>query len=419
MISNYSYFVQETGVYYIQKRILKGDYMTVQIYDHHPYASEYMAKIIKSDQDDKGLYLILDKTIFYPEGGGQPSDLGSINGIQVLDVQKVNGEIRHYVMEEIKDEDVDLSIDFKRRFVLMQNHLGQHIFSSVMEKLYSGNTVGFHIGDDYVTVDIDKKLNKKDIDEAENFANEIIVSNLKIHAHYPTDSELKAMPLRKQPKFTENIRVIEIDKFDFSPCGGVHPNTTGEVNLIKVRKFENYKSGVRIEFVCGGWALEDFKNKNEWIYTLAQSLSVKPNEVTSSVERLKDETSSLKKQIKALNNQLLDYKIKDIESNIQTLEGYRCTILNDESLTMDALRNIGTRLTKDKEKSVCLLTNNNQIIISASKDTELKIGTFFKENISKKGGKGGGNDYSAQGALNSLDANNIIEQFKMHLKNDL
>ena len=241
--------------------------MTVKHYNTNAYIKEFQAKVVALVDRTEGNAIVLDATYFYPEGGGQPCDLGMIDGVKIKDVIIEDDIIYHITDESIHhltvDQSIDCTIDFDRRFAFMQQHTGQHILSSCAEKLFDANTIGFHMGEDYVTVDLDKKLSNEDVDAIENMANAIIFANKAVMAHYPTSEELSKMPLRKQPKVTENIRVIEVDGIDFSPCGGTHTKSTAEVGLLKVKRIETYKAGIRIEFGCGIYALNSFKKRNE------------------------------------------------------------------------------------------------------------------------------------------------------------
>ena len=270
--------------------------MTVKHYNTNAYIKEFQAKVVALVDRTEGNAIVLDATYFYPEGGGQPCDLGMIDGVKIKDVIIEDDIIYHITDASIHhltvDQSIDCTIDFERRFAFMQQHTGQHILSSCAEKLFDANTIGFHMGDDYVTVDLDKKLSNEDVDAMENMANAIIFANKAVMAHYPTSEELSKMPLRKQPKVTENIRVIEVDGIDFSPCGGTHTKTTAEVGLLKIKRIETYKAGIRVEFGCGIYALNSFKKRNETINGLMRLFSIQDSDVVSFCEQMLENQKS-------------------------------------------------------------------------------------------------------------------------------
>ncbi|MBF4694897.1 alanyl-tRNA editing protein [Fusibacter ferrireducens] len=378
--------------------------------------------------------LILSETYFYPEGGGQPSDIGEIQGINIVDVQIENEVIYHIVAFDDEEKAKNLSgevhckIDWENRFALMQQHAGQHILSASAEKLFGANTVGFHIGKDYITIDLDQKLSSQDVSAMETLANQVLNQNIRIIAHYPDAEALSKMPLRKQPKVTENIRVIEVEGFDFSPCGGLHVKRTGEIGIIKVKKVENYKQGIRIEFVCGQFALAVFNARNNMINDLSTLLSVKDNEIVDFVKQLIENAKKDKKEIDELKTQLMALEIADLVAVFEDVEGIKVIRLEEEQLSMNALRTKVQMLCQNPNFIVLAMSiegDKCHIVLSKSKDdpanlSNIEMNAFFKTYGQMIGLKGGGNAYMAQGGTTpDQDINAFFESIEADIQNHM
>ena len=228
-----------------------------KLYYENSYDKSFTAEIINITEKNNEFHIELDNTLFYPEGGGQPCDIGFIESSAVDYVYEENGTIYHVTKQKpIKIHKAKCSINWDRRFDYMQHHLGQHILSASILELFNSNTVSVHMGEAYSTLDIDKLLTLKDMEAAETLANKVVQDNLTIDILYPTKSELKKLALRRvPPKTNEAIRIVKIGDFDLTPCCGIHPNTTLQVQLIKIMKIEKHKTGSRITFMCGKRAL--------------------------------------------------------------------------------------------------------------------------------------------------------------------
>jgi len=402
--------------------------MTVKHYNTNAYIKEFQAKVVALVDRTEGNAIVLDATYFYPEGGGQPCDLGMIDGVKIKDVIIEDDIIYHITDASIHhltvDQSIDCTIDFDRRFAFMQQHTGQHILSSCAEKLYDANTIGFHMGEDYVTIDLDKKLSNEDVDAIENMANAIIFANKAVMAHYPTSEELSKMPLRKQPKVTENIRVIEVDGIDFSPCGGTHTKTTAEVGLLKIKRIETYKAGIRIEFGCGIYALNSFKKRGETINSLMRLFSIQDSEVVSFCMQLLENQKSDRLMISDLKEQLYRLQVahllanyeEDLEADIKVIS------LLENPMSMNDLRFKTSLICEQDNNIVIAVASENDkthFVLAKSKnlDNVFDMGALFKAHIAPHGIKGGGNPFVAQGGINqALDAQTLIESIETALQ---
>lgn len=276
--------------------------MKYKLYLENPYLREVQARIIDKKYENDKYYLKLDKTIFYPHlSGGQPRDTGTINGIKVEDVYEEDSQIIHVIEENVHSDKVTLSIDWSTRVDNMQQHTGQHLLSAAFYKLFNGDTVGFHIGSEYVYIDINiPDMTWEQAEKIEVYVNKIITSNFPIKAYYMGLNELESIPMRKKPTVISNIRIVEIDGIDFSPCAGTHLQNTGEIGMIKIRKWKKYKGNIRVEFVCGNRALTDYSWKNKDLNEIALLLSSKDKDVLEKVKLLYAQKKELEKQIRKL-----------------------------------------------------------------------------------------------------------------------
>lgn len=372
------------------------------MFHKNTYIKEFNANIVKIIEKDDILHLELNQTAFYPEGGGQPSDIGFIGDIEVSHVVEENEKIYHVVDRlPSKLEHVKCCINWEKRFDHMQQHLGQHILSTAFQKLYDANTIGFHLSSNSLTIDIDKTLSYEDIEKVEYFANQLTFNDLTVEILYPTQEEISNLPLRKTPSVTENIRVVKLDDFDYSPCCGTHPNRTGEVGLIKIKKFEKYKSGLRIEFACGNRALKDYQIKNEIVTSLSSTLSVKHDEILSSLNRINDELNTLKKEKKYLHEQLMYFQAKDMLNNAFRVNNTKIVKKIFSDRDFNEIKQLSTALiNNDNTVAIFGVASDDkaQLIFSRSKDlNNINMNDILKECIPLINGKGGGSPFSAQG----------------------
>ena len=413
--------------------IVKGRklYMTQKLYYENLYSKEFDAKIISITQDLNGnSEIILDKTLFYPSGGGQPCDLGFINNIEVLDVHEENENIIHVL--KTSDENtlsenqiVHGIIDWNRRFEFMQQHLGEHIFAGCLYNLHQLHTARMRIEGDNVSLDIDTQINWDFIQESESLANEIIWQNLPVEISFPDMDEIKKFARKLPPENTNSeIRIVKIQGVDYVPCCGTHVKNTGEVGLIKITSIENHKGGTRIYLKCGRAAYR-------WLDSLH-------HEVRKAETELVCGDSSLVEKILILKNQIHDAKIERenlithfLEPVAENLK-FNSEIFNNTKIITHVMQNSN----QDEVKHLfrLLTVENNFAVLIAGVNSEGIFLTFgcnrenknidvrpaFKHAISKLEGKGGGSAFCAQGwGKNSDEIQNIMFDATNILKNTL
>ena len=274
--------------------------ITEKLYDLDSYVTEFKCKVVDLYEDGEKLRVILDRTAFFPEGGGQTSDRGTLDDVYVEDVQIERGKILHTVENSKENSDklqpgtvLTGKIDFKKRFSDMQQHSGEHIFSGIVHSLYGYDNVGFHLGSETVTLDFNGPLGKDDICKVEKLVNKAVWDNKEIHVFFPTEEEKQAIPYRSKKEVDGPLRLVEIPGVDICACCAPHVRRTGEIGLVEVVKFEKYKGGTRLNILCGERALDDIRKKLDENHEVAVLLSTKETETAKAVEKLKTDNADL------------------------------------------------------------------------------------------------------------------------------
>jgi alanyl-tRNA synthetase len=379
---------------------------TERLYNDDPYLKEFDAKVIEIIPYEDKFGIVLDRTAFYPVGGGQPFDTGYLNAASVLEVFEKDGKLLHIVNEPLQSKEVKGLINWSRRFDHMQQHTGQHILSECFEELYSGSTDSFHLGKDIASIEINiDSFSEDDGLRLENMANDIIYSNLPVTARIVTDEELKNIPLRKKPKVTENIRIVEVKGFDYSPCGGTHVSATGEVGIIKLKSWEKCKGGYRFVFVCGYRALKDYEMQNSIIKTLCEKLSVRDCDVVEALCKVISDCKYAEKQLSAANQELIKFEADNITKECPIVGGIRLVSRIFDNRSINDVKLLAQYLTQVPGTVALLACRNEsaQVIFARSEDVSIDMNTLFKAVLHIIDGKGGGNSKTAQGGGSGID----------------
>lgn len=289
---------------------------TKRLYFDDPYCTEFEARVLERHIHRNLPALILDQTCFYPESGGQPSDRGMINGIEVVDVVEQGDQIMHVVREDVHGEKVVGKIDWPRRFDHMQQHAGQHILSQSFYELLKAGTLSFHLGEAFSTLEMDlSEVNEEKVEKVERRANAIVFEDREIKSYFMNEEEVQSIPLRRPPKKKGLLRIIEVQDYDYSACGGTHPRRTGEVGLIKILGWERIRGHLRFEFICGKRAIEDYIMKNRILRELSSRLTVHEKDVLSTVEKLSSDFKLETRRSRKIREKLVQYEAKEIVQN--------------------------------------------------------------------------------------------------------
>ena len=363
------------------------------------YMKEFTA-IVKDCFEDKGkIKVVLDNTAFYPEGGGQPSDIGFIDDVKVIHVEEKENTIYHIVESKIEiGKKVNCKIDFDERFQNMQGHTAEHIVSGMICKKYNTSNVGFHMGKDFITLDFNIDMTESDFRELEKRANEAIYKNLKVNINVYSNEEAKNMEYRSKLDLKEDVRIVEIPGYDKCACCGVHVTTTGEIGLIKLVKFEHYKQGIRIYMLAGVKALEYYDLIYKEVNNISTKLSKKIEEVDLGVDNLLNEIDTLKKEKSELKNRLYELEINNLEVKDNLI------VVNND-LTGNDLKSFCTKLLTKVNSIAGVVSQNRFILMSNNVNLKEELDKIKQEvNI-----KGGGNNVMVQGQI--LGDESSIEKF--------
>lgn len=382
--------------------------MTERLYYTDPYIEEWNANIKEVFQEEDKFYVILDKTAFFPGGGGQPGDRGFIDDLEVNNIFEKEKEIIHVLEKNPDKKEVKCRLNFSRRFYYMQQHAGEHLLSAVLYDSYGTQNDGFHMGDEYVTIDNSiKNLTDDMINEIENKVNYYIYKDIPIVDYFVDYPKVCDLNLRKVCTVEEDIRIVEIQGIDRIACCGTHVRTTGQIGVIKIIKTEKYKGMTRIYFKCGQKALEDYQGKHKIVATLNKNYSSTDKEILDKVINESLQVKMLSKEVKELKEKLMEFCAQDIVKEVNKLILFR--VFKEE--TFEEIQIIN-RFIMEKSHSINILVSekDRKVILSHDGKFQLNCGKLFKESISKFQGKGGGGDRQCQGAfLKEEDLNNFSE----------
>lgn len=265
--------------------------------------------MVSCEKSKNGYLVELEETAFYPEGGGQPSDIGMLENVRVIDVHEREGRIVHTTDGPLTPgQTVHGEIDWRRRFDHMQNHSGEHVLSGLIHERFGYDNVGFHMGNDVVTIDFNGLIEEEELAQLEAAANEIVYRNVPLEIRFPEQEELDAMEYRSKKELQGQVRIVTVPGADVCACCGTHVRRTGEIGIIKTLGMIHYKGGVRISMLCGRRALELFALRQRQVTAISNLLSAKPEQVTEAVERIKAECGEKEGRLSALYGQMLKQK---------------------------------------------------------------------------------------------------------------
>lgn len=380
---------------------------------------EFEAAVTAVRPSNGVFHVILDRTAFYPTGGGQPYDTGTLDGLTVIDVSESDeGDIIHVVNDIGRlavGGRVKGIIDADRRRDHLQQHSGQHILSQAFIEACGAETRSFHLGSVSSTIDI--ALDSPDdrhMRAAEDVANRIIFENRPMRVHLVNEEEAARLPLRKESAVSGTIRVIEVEDFDWSPCGGTHANRTGEIGLITIKSFERAKRLTRVEFLCGMRALRDYRLANQTAYKVANALSVERDESPEAVTRLIQEGKAQRKRIRELNEITARVEASELLASAKNVDGFKLITAVFEGRDSEEMRLLAHRLI-ESEPAVALLGSKEpgmaRIVFARSGSLELNMGKLVSDACAALGGKGGGKPDLAQGG--GPDAEKLEEAIRL------
>ena len=386
--------------------------MTERLYYTDAYLREFDASVVRVDRRDGRTAVVLDRTAFYPTSGGQPFDIGTIGRVRVIDVvDEDTGEIAHIVDGETPaaGEAVHGAIDWTRRFDHMQQHSGQHVLSAAVDRLFGVRTVSFHLGTDASTIDLSRELTRDEITAAEHDANRVVWENRPVAIRYASAEEAAKLPLRKEPVREGTLRLIDIEQFDLSACGGTHVASTGAIGIIAIGAIERFKGGQRVEFFCGGRALTKFRSMRDALSGAVRALSVLPHELPDAIEKLQGDLRDRQKAAISLQQDLARYQAEEFASSAESTAAGR---LVARAIDADAttLKMLASAITSKPGHIVVLVSSTKPALVVAarSQDVSVAANQVIAALTAKFGGRGGGKPDLAQAGGLDGDAAAIL-----------
>jgi alanyl-tRNA synthetase len=368
--------------------------MTERLYFVDPYLRGFSAHVVAKRENS----IALDRTAFYPEGGGQPADRGLLNEVRVIDVQSDDdGTVWHTLDGTLDDDMVHGQVDWPRRFDHMQQHHGQHLLSAAFEELFGLKTVSFHLGPESVTIDLAGDPGESELRAAESRTNEVIWEDRPIDARFVTAEELARLPLRKPPAVSGPIRVVSVPDFDYSACGGTHPKSTGAVGILHIRRRERRGQDTRIEFVCGNRVLRDLRHRGGVLTRLGAAFTAGVDDLEAAVDRLRVDHDDTRKRLGVATAKLLEFEAVALA---EAAAGRPVGVVRDD-LTLEEAR-ILARLIAERGVTaiVGVAGQKAQVVLTRPPSASVPdCGKVLREVLAKFGGKGGGPPQSAQGGI--------------------
>ena len=376
---------------------------TYKLYDYEPYKTEFSAKVIKTDKTEEGnTEVILDKTLFFPEEGGQSSDLGTLGGCEVIHVSIENDIIIHTLKGDAPDLkpglETDGVIDWEHRFSNMQNHTAEHILSGLLHERWQSENKGFHLSDSMVTLDTEKELEASDLKELEEEANRIVWSDIPVNCRYYEPEELKSIEYRSKIELKENERLVTIPGVDICACCAPHVARTGEIGIIKIIKAIRYKGGMRLTILAGKRAYKYLSFLQDNTDDISHLLSESSDKIIDAVKRLLDENNSLKIRLKNSEAEKLSEKISQLEKDIPD------AVLFTGDIDNVVQRNAVNSLAKE-HRGICAVfaksgEDSYKYILSYPDGDARQLSSLLKEKL---GARGGGSTEMVQGSVTAKE----------------
>ena len=378
---------------------------TEKLYYQDPYQTTFTARVLTCEPSKGGCLVTLDRTAFYPEGGGQPADHGVLGGVTVTDVHEKDGVIFHTCDKVVEPgSTVEGSIDWTRRFDHMQQHSGEHILSGLLCSLYDCSNVGFHLGTDTVTIDYDRDLTWEQVLEAERQANEAIWRDTPAEITFPAPDALAQLDYRSKKELTGQVRIVSFPGADCCACCGTHVRRAGEVGLIKVLSCQKFREGVRLEILCGQRAYRYLSRIYEQDHAVARLLSVKPQDAFAAVERQNAELTAAKLRMTELEDRLFALRA-------QSLAGCGDVLLLEPPMRPDGARKLADTAARAAGGLAAVFAGERDSYVYALVHAGgADISPLVKRLNSALSGRGGGRNGFAQGSVQA-DRSAILDFF--------
>ena len=374
--------------------------MTERLYYTDPYATTFEANVVRVAEHDGRPAAVLDRTAFYPTSGGQPHDTGQLGDARVIDVVDADGgSVLHVIDRALAEGPVQGAIDWPRRFDHMQQHTGQHVLSAAFDQVAGARTESFHLGAASATIDLARDVSAAEIARAEEEANRIVWEDRPVAIRFADAEEAARLPLRKESARSGTLRLIDVEGFDLSACGGTHVARTGAIGIIAVASTERFRGGTRVEFVCGGRALRSHRLLRDTVAASVRLVSVLPADLPAGIERLQGEAKDSKRRLKDLHGRLAAFEAAALADAAEARGPYRVVAQAVEGWDANGLKSLASAIVERPGHVAMLFSipSPSSVVIARSSDVTIDSGAVLKALTARFGGKGGGRPELAQG----------------------
>lgn len=395
--------------------------MTEKIYETNSHQKECETVVRACESVEGGYEVLLERTVLFPEGGGQPSDEGTIDEARVSRSREEKGEVWHLCDRMLAiGARVTVRLNWARRFDFMQQHTGEHLLSFAFHKLFGANNIGFHLASDYTTIDFDKPISHEQIVEAERLANEYVWRNLPVTiAFYDSDAAVRALPLRKHAEgLSAPIRVVAVEDADMCTCCAPHCARTGEIGSIFVLDAVPYKGGARVTFHCGGRALASHRAAHDDLDAIARRFSTARENAAAAVAKMSDEFGQLKKREKELSRALGAYEAAELRAGAERAGHYRLAVRLLAGVDTNRLKDVAQATAETGLLAVLFSEGEGRLsyVVASGEGFPLDAGEIAAAVNAATGGKGGGRGTLAQGtAAASAGTQETVGQIRDYL----
>jgi alanyl-tRNA synthetase len=374
-----------------------------RLYYTEPWRREFDATVVAVTPTQGGLRVRLDRTAFYPTSGGQPHDTGVLGESRVVEVSETDeGDVDHLVTGGplAVGQRVEGRIDWPRRFDHMQQHTGQHVLSAALHRLYDVRTMSFHLGADVSTIDLARDLSPAEIAGAAGESNRIVWEDRPVTIRFVSAQEVVRLPLRKEPVKDGRLRLIEVEDFDLSACGGTHVSRTGAIGMIAIRAWERLRGGTRLTFVCGGRALAAFDALRDVVDASARPLTVHPRDLPAAIERLQEERKALQREGRVLAERLAEHEGARLAAGAETIGDARAVLVSLDGYDANGLKAVAAAAVRGGADTAVVLSTARPLLVVVARGAAgggVDCGALVKALVGRFGGKGGGRPDLAQG----------------------
>jgi alanyl-tRNA synthetase len=392
--------------------------MTERLYYRDPYSRAFDAAVLSVTTMNGRPAARLDRTAFYPTSGGQPFDTGTLNGVRVLQVEEdEEGDVLHVLEREVEPGPAHGEIEWDRRFDHMQQHTGQHVLSAALDRVCKAPTVSFHLGAERSTIDLSREPSPAEIAAAEDAANRVVWENRPVSIRFASADDAARMALRKESRRAGELRLIEVENFDLSACGGTHVARTGEIGIIAIAGWERFKGGLRVEFVCGRRASSTFRSLRDIVSAGARALTVHPSELPGSIERLQADAKEHVRTLKRLQERLASHEAESLAASAVPMGASRIVADVLDGWDAAGLKVIASTIAARPGHAAVLLgtaSAGSPLVVARAADLTVDASALLRAITGRFGGRGGGRADLAQGGgatASGEDLRRVVEEF--------